>query len=343
LSALGQIIDVLIYQPFSWLLRVLYEFSGSYGLALILFAFVTKVILLYFSARGKKAMMRTQRLQPKIKELEKQYGADKQKYQMAVQKLYQDEGVSMMGGCLWSLLPFPIFMALYTVIRQPFTQLMGLTAEQLDKIGQFLARFGVDVAATDPYRELMLSSRLGEHMGQLPADIAELPLIDINYSFLGLNLADKPSLQLSWLILIPIISGATAFLSMWIAQKISKQPAMQGSQVKMTMFLMPLVSVWFGFGFPGLLGIYWIAQNVFGIAQDVFLTKYYNKIFEREDTERAALEARRKAAEEAMREEQRQRRAAAIEAKKQKRKPGQTVYKIKNKPKPKNSGPEADD
>ncbi len=329
------IFDSIITQPFAALLKALYQFTGSYGLAIILFALVVKIVLLYFSARGKKAMMQTQRIQPKLKELQTQYKNDKVKYNEAVQKVYREENVSMTGGCLWSLLPFPILIALYGVIQRPFANLMGLAQEQITKIGEYLTNLaGVTLDPNAAYYQLSLSNLLHEHFGAVQSafpDVAD-KLLDINYNFLGLNLAQTPGLNA--LVVIPLLSGATAFLSFWLSQKMMKNPAAQGSG-KMMIYFSLGISVYFGFVLPALMGVYWISQNVFTAIQDIFLTKHYQKIMAAEDAKRAELAARRKAAEDAMKEELRQRRAEEIEAKKAKRKPGQTIYKMQNKPKPK--------
>ena len=86
--------------PFAWLLRMLYHLFNNYGVALILFSLITKVILLPFTAKSKKSMMKTSRLGPKLKELEAKCGDDKMKYQQEMQALYKKEGVSPMSGCL---------------------------------------------------------------------------------------------------------------------------------------------------------------------------------------------------------------------------------------------------
>ena len=87
---------------FGYVLEFFYNFTNNYGLALVLFSLVVKIVLLYPSAKSKKSMMKTSRLQPRVKELEIAYGDDKQGYQQAVARLYKEEGVSMFGGCLWS-------------------------------------------------------------------------------------------------------------------------------------------------------------------------------------------------------------------------------------------------
>ncbi len=332
---MGQIWDFLIIKPFSWLLSTFTTLTGSYGLAIILFALIAKVILLYFSARGKRSMMQTQRIQPKIKELEAKYRNDKVKYQQAVSELYKKEGVSMTGGCLWSLLPFPILIALYSVIQRPFTNLMGLASEQIDKLAQIVTNAGGTIpAANDPFFQLKLSESLHPHFAQAQAALPGANLIDVNYNFLGLNLSQTPTLSFSWLILIPLLSGLTAFFAMRLTQKLTATTTQQQSQPggKFMSLLMPGLSLYFAFIMPALMGIYWIANNVFGAVQDYYLTKYYLKVFEVEDAKKAEFEARRKAAEDAMKKELRERKAAEIEEKKKKRKPGTSVYKLKNKP-----------
>ena len=89
-----------IAKPFGWLLLLLYNFVKNYGLAVILFALIVKLILLPFGMKSKKSMMRTSRVTPKLKELEKKYAGNKAKYQEEVAKLYKEEEIKPLGGCL---------------------------------------------------------------------------------------------------------------------------------------------------------------------------------------------------------------------------------------------------
>ena len=110
--------------PFSYLLSWLYNLTGNFGVALILFALIVKILLLPASAKSKKGMMKMSRLTPQVKALEEKYGDDKQAYQAAVNELYRKEGASGCGGCIWSLLPLLILIPLYEIIREPITWLM---------------------------------------------------------------------------------------------------------------------------------------------------------------------------------------------------------------------------
>ena len=86
--------------PFGYVMRFIYEGVGSYGLSIILFTLLTQIILLPFNWKQKKGMMDVQRIQPKMLELQKKYANNREKYAQEVQKLYDEEGVSPLSGCL---------------------------------------------------------------------------------------------------------------------------------------------------------------------------------------------------------------------------------------------------
>ena len=111
----------IILKPFAWLLLTFYNIFNSYGLALILFAIVIKLILFPVSLKSKKSMIQMNLLSGKMQQLQKQYGKDRERYNLEVQKLYEREKVNPMGGCLWSLIPMIVLIALYGIIREPIT------------------------------------------------------------------------------------------------------------------------------------------------------------------------------------------------------------------------------
>lgn len=285
--------------PFGYVLEFFYGFFHNYGIALILFSLAVKVILLPLSMKQKKSMMKTSRLQPKVKQIELACGDDKQKYQQEVNQLYKDEGVSMMGGCLWSLLPLLILLPLYNVIREPLQYLLHLTDSQVESIqAAFAAAKGIDVKKVDAYWQYTAAADMATYGKGIVENVKS-----INFNFLGINLGEQPNWRFwklrSWSeiggLLIPIVSGGLNYLSMFISQKTNDTvitddkgnrddaSAAAAQTGKAMTFMMPLVSVVFGYIMPLGLSIYWIAQSVLGIAQDYFLTKHYRKIYDAED------------------------------------------------------------
>lgn len=298
----------IIRVPFGYVLEFLYEFSNNYGLALILFSLAVKLILLPMSMKSKKSMMKTSRLQPQLKQLELACGSDKQKYQQEVQQLYKDEGISMFGGCLWSLLPLLILLPLYNVIREPLTYLLHMTADEVAAIKATAEAALAEGKTLSAYWQLAAAAEHG-----------------INFTFLGIDLGAQPSWQIwnmtAWAeiggALIPFVSGGLNWLSMFISQKMNNTvitdkngerddaAAAQAAQTSKTMtMLMPIMSIVFGFMMPLGLSIYWIAQSVFGIVQDYFLTIHYRKVYDAEDEikrQKAAARAEEEAEKERIR------------------------------------------
>ena len=125
--------------PFGYLLEYLYKFTTNYGLSLIIFSLIVKLILLPFGAKSKKSMMKMSRLQPQLKQLEIACGDDKQKLQQEQMALYKEEGVSMFGGCLWSFLPLLFLLPLYTVIREPLKYLLHFDESVINQIKEAVA------------------------------------------------------------------------------------------------------------------------------------------------------------------------------------------------------------
>ena len=320
-------ISDLIRVPFGYLLDWLYTFTNNYGLALILFSLIVKLVLLPMSVKSKKSMLKMSRLSPQVKALEAKYGDDKQKYQLAVQQMYKEEGVSMGGGCLWSFIPLIILLPLYYVIREPITYMMHNSRSISEAIVAFIQASGENLGKNSYYAQLAAAGHIGDYMEELKslAVTANANLQAMNFQFLGIDLAGIPSFRFweceGWgeigLFLIPVVSAGLQAASMWISQKMNNQVATNAdgeqdtdaakaaNQTNATMMLMmPLMSLWIGFSMPAAISIYWIAQAVFGAVQDYFLTKHYRKVYEEEDAVKQEIAAKRRA-EEAEKERQR--------------------------------------
>ena len=300
-----------IATPFGWLMRQFYALTGNFGLAVILFSLAVTIVLLPFMAKSKKGMMRMTRLQPKLMELQKKHEGNQQKLNEEIAKLYRQEKASPMGGCLWTLLPFPILLALYRAVIKPLTIVMGVPDELLAEGGALLNRlnelgFTLAEGANSYYAQIYQSEFITANFDQF-AGISD-KLIPMDFNFLGLNLAATPNWHFwafdfsegVWpvigLFLIPIISTALSYLSMYISQKVNATTATTAqaqSTNKMMLWMMPLMSLWLGFTLPAAMGIYWIMNSITGIIRDTALTAYYKKKLDAEDAVRRAEERER--------------------------------------------------
>lgn len=314
MSTIGYYICV----PFAWLVRLFYNLTNSYGVALILFILVIKLIMLPFQMKSKKSMMRMSRVSGQMQELQKRYAKNQAKLQEEMQKLYEEEGVNPMSGCLWSLIPFPILIALYSIIRQPITHFMMLSKDVLQTVVQSAADAGVnltnivmmDKATGTPVLKDGLYQLASYGQINLVKAVQEMGLstpegwFDMNYNFLGLDLTATPweyvkNFTFTWavigVILIPILAGLSQFVFSKLTMKTQPQAdAAGGASMKSMMYMMPLMSVYIAFIMPAALGVYWIAQSVFSLIQEAILNKTFSaKLSEEEEARFQARQADR--------------------------------------------------
>ncbi len=293
----------IIMWPFSQLLNILFTLTGSYGLSIILFAVVIKLIMLYPSAKSKRNAMHMARMNPRMQEIKKRCGNDQERYAMEIQKLYKEEHVNPLGGCLWSFLPLPILIALYGIIRRPVINFMLINMprekalEALETVRQTLTGLGFEITGQQAYEEISIARGITEHLSEVQAVVPQV--FPIDFHFFGIDLTAIPwnavaqltsgqfSLSILLLVLIPIVSGllnlALSVLSMRASP--STDETMK-SQQTMMIVMMPLMSAYIGFILPASLGVYWISMSVFSIIQEFILQKYYGAKLDREEAER---------------------------------------------------------
>ena len=329
----------IVTVPFGYLMKLLYEWTANYGVAMILFAILVKVILLPITAKGKKSMMAMSRLTPKIQSIQKRYPDDQQKQQQLINELYRKEGVSMTGGCLWSFVPLLILFPLYAVVRQPITYMLQTSAETAGKIVEIIKAGAEDAFTSNPYYHQMTAAHLiPQFAEQIKAAIANLDsnvLAGIDFNFLGIDLSAVPQFNIfAWsaydwphigLFLVPVLSALSQVFSMWISQKLNnsvvtdkngvqdEETAKQSQSAqsgKIMMWMMPLMSLWIGFSMPCAMSLYWFVQGIVTVAMDAALTVHYRKAYDAEDAVRVQMMLEEEA-EEAEKERVRAERRAA--------------------------------
>ena len=326
----------IILMPFAWLLMLFYDFSQNYGIALILFALVIKLVLFPFNLKGKKSMIQMNLLSSKMQQLQKQYGKDRERYNLEIQKLYEKEKVNPMSGCLWSFIPIIFLMVLYGIIREPLTYLMNVPADMINTVAEIT---GVANSGTYPQIAMLKAIADPAMLEQVKAALGESAgagLFSMNVEFLGINLANIPQLNfwsaeggLVWgnigLFLLPLVSVGTSLLSMYVSMKTNQmnRGGEQNDQMAKTnrtmMIFMPIMSLWIGFTVPAGLSIYWIAQYIFSIFQELICGRLLKKDYERARAEAAERERQEKEDEKRRKEEARLERQRRLEEEKKNR------------------------
>ena len=302
-----------LYEIFGTVLSWFNSWTGSYAIALLLFALAFKIVFLPFGIKQQQNQIKLAKLRPKIAKIEKKYAGRNdqptlQKKQQEIMELQQKEGYSPLSGCLPLLIQFPIIIILYNVIRAPLSYIAKLGDDVITAVAEIVGGSAADqIALIGKIYEYCNTNASGATLLlDKGLDVSTLP----DFTLFGANLAAIPSFNpLNILVLIPFLAAAFQWLSMWLMRKWNgtAQPAAGAdAQTQMSMrvmdLIMPLMTLFFAFSFSGMLGLYWIYQSVLGMLQSFILSKamplpHYTdeELREMEKAEKAKAKAQREA------------------------------------------------
>jgi YidC/Oxa1 family membrane protein insertase len=246
--------DLLIVNPFTNALLLIYAFVGNFGVAIILFTIIVRLATHPIMASQIKSSTAMQQLMQSDEwlKIQEKYKGDKEKLAQEQMRIYSERGVSPFSSCLPTLIQFPILIGFY----QSIVRAIGATPLQLLALvrGIYPGLESITPAAS-------LSS-----------------LIPINSNFLWMNLGMPEGVKLSFLpFAIPVLAiivGLTTFVQTKLTMQPSANPNDQSAQMNQMMGLyMPLLLFYFALNFASGLAVYFIASNLFGIAQYAALGK----------------------------------------------------------------------
>lgn len=267
---------------FGYLLWFFYEITRNYGIAIILFTIVLKIITFPFSIKQQKSMAQNARLAVKQKELQEKYGKDKVKLSEETQKIYAKENANPMGGCLTMILPLILLMGVYYAVINPLTNTLHLDAESVRSATGMLAQVPGGFGSYNAfYGELEIVKHFGEFQNYLPfssGDLSSIGFFSSGFNFLGLNLLGTPNSSpfSSMLWLIPVLCLVSSLGTQMLTMKIQGNANNMQGCMKWMMYLMPVVSAIFALQVPAAVGFYWIVSTLISFLQTLVLNRFYN-------------------------------------------------------------------
>lgn len=319
-----------ICYPFAALVRLFYNTTGSYGVSLILFTLVVKLVILPFMMKSKRSMIRMNLASAELRKIQERYANNRQKMAEEQQKLYEEQGINPMSGCLWSFLPMPILIALYYIIRCPIVYFMNFGSKAnglavLESAKKVLEGIGVQLSSNAAYEQIEIVREIANHSAE-PAVANFLTAnpnwVNVNYKFLGMDLGTSASTMIAnvkntgitgaligVVLMVLLAAGSQVLVSKVAMMGQDKEMANSGTNRTM-MLMMPLMTIWIGYTLPAALSLYWVAQSVFSIVQEYFLGKFFiSAIKESEAKRQAAIDEDRKRRQEEARIRQREEQA----------------------------------
>ena len=283
---------------------------------MIIFALVVQTIMVPMRAKSKKSSMKLSRIQPLIQDIQARY-TDPVKQNEMMQKLYKEEGVSMGGSCLWSLIPILIIFPLFRVIREPMAYILGASPEEIATIIQVIKTNAGDLFANARgafYDQVIAAGAISTYAAQIQEAIPSIDpaiLEGINFEFLGINLGLIPEWKFwTWEVwtwsavgaaLIPVISTGSQLLQTLVMQKMNNsvvtdkngihdeetaKKSQQNQSMTMMLWMMPFMTLMIGYSVSAGLSLYWFVGGVYSMISDVIMTKKFRTLYDAEDAER---------------------------------------------------------
>ena len=267
-----------LLKPLGWILQQLsILFNGNFAWAVFVFTLIVNLLMIPLSIKTQKSSVGQMRIRPKMEALKQKYGDDKQRYNAELQKLYQEENVSMSGGCLPMLIRFPIMIGVYQVVLSPLKYILGIEESVITAAKTQLE--AVTGKALSGYYELNILDAVKANT--IPSAGIEEKLGNVDFSFLGINLTKTPDFNIdiinnfdvTWL--IPILAFAAAMLSSLLTMQIQKRTNPDAPRMGGMMLTMPFISLFIGFSVTCAAGFYWACSSLIaGVIQAVIQYLY---------------------------------------------------------------------
>lgn len=296
-----------IASVFGYLMSFIFGLVNNYGVAIIIFTVLVKILLLPLTIKQQKSLKQAQEIQPLIQELQKKHGNDQQKFAEEYQKLLKEKKMSTMSsmgctGCLLNFIQFPIILGLFYMMSNPLTHIMKLDKNVIEDYKQEVNNIRMEQAIAtldsnsgdytlEEYQAKVKEAEEKEYVNPRYYEldiIKEKNLIDMN--FLGIDLCDvginnKSNLAL---LIIPILSTLFTYLTVSVSSGINKESNEQMKKMqeeseipmpdmKLMNAVLPLMLGYVAYSVPQGVGLYWATTNFIGVVQLVVMKKFFNK------------------------------------------------------------------
>ena len=267
--------------PLGYVMEWIYKLIPNYGWDIILFTLLITVIKIPLQLNQQKSMARMSAFQPMVAEIQKKYRDKPEKQQEELMKLQQDFGYKPTAGCMPMLLNFLVMFGVIGVVYNPLERIFHISAAALASAGEAMTAAGISFTAITRDTNIIAQVVAGNGgvLGCFSAEqIATITEFSQHMNFFGIDLTRVPQYSLAAenlpLLILPVLAIVTMFLSTHISMKASGQE-MQGS-MKLTMYMMPLMYVFFCFTVPSAFSLYYVVSNILMTVQSLLMKKIYD-------------------------------------------------------------------
>lgn len=267
--------------PLGYVMEWIYNLIPNYGWDIIIFTVLVRLISIPLTLSQQKNTARMSAFQPMIAEIQKKYKDKPDKQQEELTRLQQDFGYNPTTGCLPMLLNFFVMFGVIEVVYRPLQRIFHISADALTAAGEALTAMGISFTTVTRDTNIIAQVVAGESsvMSAFSAEqIAKITEFSQHMNFFGIDLTRVPQYSFAAdnlpLLIFPVLAIVTAFISTWLSMHATGQQ-LQGS-MKLTMYLMPLMYVFFCFTVPTAFSLYYVVSNILMSVQSAVMRRIYD-------------------------------------------------------------------
>ena len=293
---------------FGYVLNFIYNVVNNYGIAIIIFSILIKLIMIPISIKQQRTMQKTTKIQNKMKEIQFKYKNNPEQLNAATMELYKKENMSPFSGCFSAIVQIILLFAVFYLVKSPLTYMKKVDSDLIDKYSKILQENNLSTNSAYPeieiIREIDNLKSIGnqqdqtenvenadnspENQQELKNNIneEELDSLYINMEFFGLNLAQIPINSNNWkAYIIPILYVIIAVISLRLTNPTKKQKENNNEEKDDMMDSMNQMNKNMNIMFPFLyltvalvaplgLALYWLMNSLLMIAEKLLLNKF---------------------------------------------------------------------
>ena len=284
--------------PLGYVMEWIYNLIPNYGWDIIIFTIVIRLLSIPLQLNQQKSMAKMSAFQPMIADIQKKYKDKPEKQQEELLKLQQEYGYKPTAGCMPMLVNFLVMFGVIEVVYRPLQRIFHIGADALTAAGEALTTLGISFTTVTRDTNIIAQVIAGESTVTscfTPDQVSTITEFGQHMDFFGIDLTRVPQYSLAAenlpLLIFPVLAIVTMFISTHISMKASGQQ-MQGS-MKLTMYMMPLMYLFFCFTYPLAFSLYYVISNIVMTAQTQVMRKFYDPEKMRKEVE-AEIAAKRK-------------------------------------------------
>ena len=285
---------------FGYLLQLLYSLVNNYGLAIVLFTVVIKLLLLPLSIKQQRTMKKSTELQEKMKKIQFKYKNDPEKLNQEIMELYKSEKMNPFSGCFTAIVQLVLLLSIFYLVRSPLTFMQKIPEENLNTYIQQAQEEGKTISSVYPEIDLIKEY---EWLKEKNPDDENVEKLNLEMNFLGLDLNKIPQQNMSdyTVYIIPALYILSSFISIRMTTSMQEkqkkeaeakkapidgttgkelEPVKEEDELdtvmqtnKMMSWMMPIMSISIAFVAPLGLALYWLMSNILMIAERLILNK----------------------------------------------------------------------